>query len=291
MTSGQLKLANFFVRLQNILPQHGLSRLVGRLTASNKNWIRKPLIRLARFVFDIDLADAQRQAIEDYSSFNDFFTRELHADARPMPEDPNWVVSPADGAISQFGRIHGDALLQAKGNTYSLHALLGADPVAQDLVDGDFATIYLAPSDYHRVHMPFAGKLIRWVEIPGELFSVNAHTEAALPNLFCRNERLVCIFETDFGPAAVVLVGALIVASIETVFGTTEGPISPYRSIKHGSPETPTSFLRGQELGRFLMGSTVITCFPPDSIALDENIEVGMRTRMGQALGKQIHAN
>ena len=275
--------AAFFVGLQKLLPQHGISRLVGRLAASKRKWIATPLIRLASYVFNIDLLDAERTEIEDYVSFNDFFTRTLRADARPMPEDPSWIISPVDGAVSQFGKIENGNLLQAKGNTYTLDALLGADPIAKEFRDGYFATIYLAPSDYHRVHMPFEGILLRWIEIPGALFSVNALTEAALPGLFCRNERLVCVFETSFGPALVILVGALIVASIETGFASSA---SPYRILKTQSPKTETTMSRGQELGRFLMGSTVIVCFPPNTVTLDENIEVGMTTRLGQALAR-----
>jgi len=276
-------MAAFFVRLQKLLPQHGISRFAGRLTSSNRKWIATPLIRLASYVFNIDLLDAERSNIEDYATFNDFFTRALRADTRPMPEDPSWVVSPVDGAVSQFGKIEEGQLLQAKGNSYTLDALLGADPIAKEFANGHFATIYLAPSDYHRIHMPFDGKLLRWIEIPGALFSVNALTEAALPNLFCRNERLVCVFETSFGPALVILVGALIVASIETSFASST---SPYRTLKTCTPKAETTMLRGQELGRFLMGSTVIVCFPPNSVILDENIELGMPTRLGQALAK-----
>ncbi|MBV1907536.1 MAG: phosphatidylserine decarboxylase [Pseudomonadales bacterium] len=287
--------AALFVRLQNILPHHRLSRIVGRITASEKTWIRRPLIRLAQTVFNIDMDEVQRPEVDDYTSFNDFFTRELQSNVRPMPEDPVWAVSPADGALSQFGQIKDKLLIQAKGNTYSLDALLGNDPAAEQLNNGHFATIYLAPADYHRVHMPFDGKLLRWVEIPGELFSVNALTEAALPNLFCRNERLVCIFETAFGPAAVIFVGALIVASIETVIQGASAPTSPYRTLKHVTPENipeqNLQFVRGQELGRFLMGSTVITCFPPGGISLDTNLANGMPMRVGQALGKPHNPN
>jgi phosphatidylserine decarboxylase len=275
--------AAFFVGLQKLLPQHGISRLVGRLTASEQTWIARPLIRLASFVFSIDLQDAERQDMDDYHSFNDFFTRALQAETRPIPEDASWIISPVDGAISQFGKIEDGMLLQAKGNTYTLDALLGADPIAAEFTDGQFATIYLAPSDYHRIHMPFDGKLLRWIEIPGELFSVNALTETALPNLFCRNERLVCLFETSFGPALVVLVGALIVASIETVFDSSP---SPFAEHKTHLPQSETRLFRGEELGRFLMGSTVIVCFPPNSIALDKNVEIGMPTRLGQALAR-----
>ncbi len=273
--------ATLFVGLQKLLPQHGISRLVGRLTASERTWIARPLIRAASFVFNIDLLDAERQEMDDYLSFNDFFTRALHTAARPVPEDSSWVISPVDGAISQFGNIEHGMLLQAKGNTYTLDALLGADPIAAEFNKGQFATIYLAPSDYHRVHMPFDGKLLRWIEIPGELFSVNALTETALPNLFCRNERLVCLFETGFGPALVILVGALIVASIETVFDSSPSPFVEQKTL---SPESDIHLLRGEELGRFLMGSTVIVCFPPEGVTLDRNLAIGMPTRLGQAL-------
>jgi phosphatidylserine decarboxylase len=267
-----------FVALQRVLPQHALSRLAGMFTSSTHPWIRRPLIRLVSQAFGISLDEAARRSPDEYRSFDDFFTRELAPGARPMPSDPNVIVSPADGTVSQTGRISNATLLQAKGIGYSLEGLLTDADLARRLDGGWFATVYLAPADYHRVHMPFDGTLIQTVTVPGALFSVNARTENGVAGLFCRNERLVCVFDTAFGPLAVVLVGALIVASIETVW---DGPASPYRDREIRTHALPLA--RGAEIGRFRMGSTVIVVAPPtcpDIVGLTP----GCRMRMGEAL-------
>jgi phosphatidylserine decarboxylase len=268
-----------FVALQKLLPQHLLSRLAGRLTASTHPWVSGPLIRLASRAFDISLADAARKSLDEYRSFDDFFMRELAPGARPLPEGGDVLISPADGTISQLGEISGATLMQTKGVTYSLEALLTDAALARQLEGGWFATIYLAPADYHRVHMPFDGTLRRTIAIPGQLFSVNARTEAGITDLFCRNERLVCFFQTAVGPMVVVLVGALIVASIECVW---EGPVSPYRSrviLDHALP-----LERGAEIGRFRMGSTVIVLTPPGGFAPLPSLAPGERVRYGSVL-------
>jgi phosphatidylserine decarboxylase len=270
-----------FAALQRLLPQHALSRLAGHLARSESAWIRRPFIHGFARAYGISLAEAQRSGLDDYHSFNDFFTRALKSGARPLDDDPGAVVCPADGTISQSGTIEDGRLLQAKGHTYSLRALIGED--ADEFAGGRFATSYLAPHNYHRVHLPARGTLVSTTAIPGELFSVNALTESAIDNLFARNERLVCRFETDHGAMLVVLVGALIVASIETVWS---GPVSPYRKLERtGHHET---LGRGQEIGRFLLGSTVIVCFEPGRIELAPQIRAGTEVRMGQALGKII---
>lgn len=273
-------MSDFFVRLQNVLPQHGLSRLAGAFTRSHNPLIRRALIGAARRAFDISLADAARRSPDEYRSFDDFFTRELAPGARPLPADPHALASPADGTLSQLGTIERGALVQAKGHTYSARSLLGDAALARQFDGGWFGTIYLAPADYHRVHVPLDGTLIQSTEIPGELFSVNARTEAGLLGLFCRNERLVCLFETETGPLVVVMVGALIVASIDTPWG---GPVSPYRQVLVRRHRLPMR--RGDELGRFRMGSTAIVITPPGRFRPHAELASGQRVLMGQALG------
>jgi phosphatidylserine decarboxylase len=268
-----------FAMLQRLLPQHGLSRLAGRLARARAPWLRRGLIRTFVRVYGVDMTEAAEPDPDRYACFNDFFTRALRDDARPLDPDPAALLSPADGTVSQAGAIDGDLLLQAKGTRYRLDALAG--PVeAADFYGGSFATIYLAPGDYHRVHLPAAGTLTATTAIPGAVFSVNARTEAAVTDLFCRNERLVCRFETDHGPMLVVLVGAMIVASIETVWG---GPASPYR--REVRDRWDERFERGAEIGRFLLGSTVIVCLPPGRVRWEPRVAAGQRVAVGERLG------
>ena len=214
-----------FVALQYLIPQHLLSRLVGTLAASEIRWIKNPFINWFRQRYGVDMSEAADSEPTNYPSFNAFFTRALKPGSRPIDASPNAIISPADGAISQLGTITGDRIFQAKGQNYTTTELLGGDDkMAALFADGLFATVYLSPRDYHRVHMPVAGKLLRTIYVPGDLFSVNQATAAHVPSLFARNERLVCLFETDFGPMALVLVGAMIVAGIETVWA---GQIAP----------------------------------------------------------------
>lgn len=271
-----------FAALQRLLPQHGLSRLIGSAAASEQRWLSQLIIR--RFVahYGVDLSEAERTRPEQYRSFNDFFTRALRADARPLAEDPSAVLCPADGSVSQLGTLDGDRLLQAKGTRYRLDGLAGRS--MPEFAGGSFATIYLSPRDYHRVHLPVAGRLRRTTAIPGALFSVNAATEAAVTDLFCRNERLVCEFDTALGAMVVVLVGALIVASIDTVW---PGPRSPYQREESRDYDEP--FDGGAEIGRFLLGSTVIVCFEAGRVQWDPTLAAGSRVRMGSALGHGVH--
>lgn len=267
-----------FVQLQRLLPQHALSRALGK--AANSSLLSRPLIHAFSAAYGVSLQEAERQTVDEYATFNDFFTRSLAPGARPLAEDPHALVSPVDGAVSQLGTISNGQLLQAKGIRYPLNSLL-LDSRADGVFDGGwFATIYLAPSDYHRVHAPLDSTLVRSVAAPGELFSVNAKTEAGVERLFCRNERLVMHFNTAVGPAALVMVGALIVASIETVF---DSPQSPY--AKEDMRTHDLRFARGDEIGRFLLGSTVILVLPRDAIRPDDKLTVGYRVRMGEALG------
>ncbi len=272
-------MSQLFASLQKILPQHGLSRLAGRLAASETPWLKNLLIEQFAKVYKVELTEAQQSELQDYVSFNDFFTRALRADARPVVEDPAILACPADGAISQLGNIDQGQLMQAKGHSYSINSLAGQ--LAEGFEHGTFCTIYLAPHNYHRVHLPYDGTLTHTLAVPGELFSVNAVTENAIEGLFARNERLVCRFETGFGPMLVVLVGAMIVASIETDW---VGPQSPYR-IEELS-DHHLDYRRGDEIGRFLLGSTVICCFPRGSVQLQQNLKPGTSVRMGQPLAQ-----
>ncbi len=270
-----------FVQLQRLLPQHALSRLLGKF--ANSPLLSRPLIQAFSSAYGVSLQEAERGTIDEYRTFNDFFTRSLVASARPLPDDRSALVSPADGVVSQLGTISNGQLLQAKGIRYPLASLV-VDHRAQATFDGGwFATIYLAPSDYHRVHVPLDATLVRSVAVPGELFSVNAKTEAGVERLFCRNERLVMHFDSAIGPFVLVMVGALIVASIETVFGAPE---SPYRNEQTGTHDQ--TFRRGEEIGRFLLGSTVIVIVPRDVFAPVATLAVGTRLRMGESLGNTL---
>ena len=268
-----------FASLQKVLPQHLISRWIGKLAASENPTISKVFIEQFARAYDISLKEADRKDFSDYTSFNDFFTRALDSNARPMPGAVNELASPVDGCVSQLGHICDEQLFQAKGQRYSLRGLAGE--AGQGFEGGDFCTIYLAPSDYHRIHLPYAGTLTQTIALPGALFSVNGITEEYIEGLFLRNERLVCRFDTSFGPMLVILVGALIVASIETVW---PGPTSPYQTIE--SHEHNLAFERGAEIGRFLLGSTVICCFPKDAVRLRNTLAVGSRVRMGEVLGQ-----
>ena len=231
----------------------------------------------------MDLSDALADDPGEFATFNEFFTRPLKPEARPLAGGEETAICPADGVISQAGSIDAGRLLQAKGHRYPLEALLGGGGdflPAHRFEGGTFATVYLAPRDYHRVHLPLAASLVASRAIPGALYSVNATTEAHIDGLFARNERLVCHFETTIGPMAVVLVGAMIVAGIGTVW---EGPASPYTRMEttdHGR----IAFPRGAEIGRFFLGSTVIVCLPPGGAELAPGVAPGMPVRMGQAL-------
>jgi phosphatidylserine decarboxylase len=240
-----------FVQLQKLLPKHLLSRLVGLLGRSENFLIRSLFINIFCFFYDIDFKEAERDQRKDYRSFNDFFTRSLKTGARSITGE---ICSPADGQVAALGPITGGTLIQSKSHSYSLPKLLGES--AQDFDGGSFITVYLAPHNYHRVHMPCDGELQRTLYIPGELFSVNQHTAADLPNLFANNERLVCRFHTRQGEMALVMVGAMLVAGIQTVWRNT-----PYPPRLAASENISRSFKQGDELGHFQMGSTVILAF------------------------------
>ena len=273
-------MSDWFATLQRLAPQHGLSRLLGKAAASEQAWLKDAIIRPFANHYGVDLNEAERSNPGEYKSFNDFFTRSLKADARPLADAADALLCPADGVISQAGQIEAGTLLQAKGHRYDIRQLAGA--LADGLQEGDFFTVYLSPRDYHRVHMPLAGELRATLAVPGALFSVNGSTEASIPGLFCRNERLVCRFETAVGPMLVVLVGAMIVASIETVW---DAPQSPYRREQQDQFAAGAVQLdRGAEMGRFLLGSTVICCVPKGAVNL-RALAAGDGVRMGESLG------
>jgi phosphatidylserine decarboxylase len=227
-----------FIILQHLLPQHTLSRITGWLAGTNIEWIKNPLMRLFAKHFKVDMSEAAEPELEAYACFNDFFTRALREGARLVDSAANSVVCPADGAISQLGAIEDGRLFQAKGRMYTAAELLADAERAEQFRNGSFATIYLSPRDYHRVHMPIAGELSAQTYVPGKLFSVNQATAENVERLFARNERLVCYFDTEAGPVAMVLVGAMIVAGIETVWSgkpstsSTRQPVSAWRKAR-----------------------------------------------------------
>lgn len=266
---------------QYLLPQHALSRLVGKLAASKTPWLKDAFIRRFAARYQVDMSEAAQPDLGQYACFNDFFTRPLKAGARSIDAQADSIVCPADGAVSQLGPISGDQVFQAKGHSYSLTDLLASAADAKAFENGHFATIYLSPRDYHRVHMPFAGTLTKSVYVPGDLFSVNTRTAENVPNLFARNERLVAHFDTELGPMVVILVGAMIVASIETVWGGLE-PIG--RDIRITKPESVT-LDKGAEMGRFLLGSTAIVLFGKDVVQWESSLTAGSSVSMGSLIG------
>lgn len=276
-----------FILMQYILPQHLLSRFVGRLAASENLFIKRQFISFFKERFDISLDEAERKDADEYRSFNDFFTRALEEGARPVCGDSDSIVCPADGVISQMGPIDNGRVMQAKGRHYSLSELVALD---DDMIaaykNGQFATIYLSPSDYHRVHMPVKGTLQKAIYVPGDLFSVNDVTAQGVPNLFARNERLVCQFETDNGPIGVVLVGAMVVAAIETVWGGLVAPAGKTAQTVYQKDPQEVELDKGAELGRFLLGSTVILLAGADMLEFDERYQAGTATRVGECMGR-----
>ncbi len=274
-----------FIGLQYLLPQHFLSGAMRMLTHSRIGLVRTGLIRLFLRWYRVDLSEATHREPADYASFNEFFTRRLRAGARPLDPEPRAVLCPVDGTVSQAGHIEGDRLLQAKRIQYSAAALLGGDAgLAAEFANGAFATLYLAPHNYHRIHMPFPGTLRIARFVPGDLFSVNATTADQVPGLFTRNERIACVFDTSAGPMAVVLVGALFVGSMSLAWA---GEIrARHRHKPHDLPaqDPGIALERGAELGWFNMGSTVIVMFAPHGPELVAGIAAGRTVRFGERL-------
>ncbi|OOF06636.1 archaetidylserine decarboxylase [Salinivibrio sp. MA607] len=274
------------VGLQYLAPKHALTRVMGKLASLKGGWFTTSVIKWFIKQYHVDMGEAKVSDPGYYRTFNDFFVRELKPALRPIEGDNDTLVFPADACVSQAGRIEQGQLVQAKGHYFSLTELIGGDAaLASQFDEGAFATLYLSPRDYHRVHMPCDGVLREMIYIPGDLFSVNPVTAENVPNLFARNERVVCLFETDFGPMAQILVGATIVGSIETTWaGTvtppTGGSIRRWQYPTEG--EQAIHFVQGDEMGRFKLGSTVINLFPHGALHFDDQVIPGAPTQMGQ---------
>lgn len=273
---------NLFVFSQYIIPQHALSRLVGWFASTKIEFIKNLFIKNFAKKFDVNMSEAKIEDLETFENFNDFFTRELKEGARPIADSK--LVSPADGAVSQLGKIELGRVFQAKGRDFSVTELLGGDSDrAEPYLNGDFTTIYLSPKDYHRVHMPCAGTLTETIYVPGDLFSVNPATAQGVDGLFARNERLVCMFDTEHGPMAMVLVGAMIVAGIETVWSGQVCPLPKEAQVQKFDGKK-IKLEKGEEMGRFKLGSTVVLCFPQDTIKFKDEIQATSPLMMGQSL-------
>ena len=282
-----MNLNNLFVYSQYLAPQHLISRGAGKVAECELPKFKNALISWFIKKYGVNMSEAERQSPEDFKHFNDFFTRALKADARAIDTQQDSIISPVDGAISQLGEIKQGQIFQAKGQSFSLVELLGGDVErAQPFMGGDFATIYLSPKDYHRIHMPITGTLKEMVYIPGKLFSVNPVTAENVPRLFARNERVVAIFDTELGPMAMVLVGAMIVASIETVWSGLVAPLKrDVKSVRYDLTEEIT-LEKGAEMGRFKLGSTVVLAFPENKTKFIESLQAGSAVRMGETFGK-----
>jgi phosphatidylserine decarboxylase len=275
-----------FVLLQYVLPQHALSRLVHRVTRIRARWFKDALIRGFVRLFRVDMSDAAAAGPEAFEHFNAFFTRRLRDGTRPLPKSPGEVACPVDGTVSQAGELDGGEVLQAKDRRYTAADLLGDRRDAALFDGGSFATIYLAPYNYHRIHMPLDGKLTHMRFLPGKLFSVNAATVSSVARLFARNERVACCFDTAAGAMAMVLVGALNVGSIETVWAGEVAPRQPRQPAVFDYGNEVIRLERGAEMGRFNMGSTVILLFPKGAVDLSDCMTAGAKVRVGQVLGR-----
>ncbi len=274
-----------FIILQYILPQHALSAVMHRVARCTKPWFKHFLI--TRFIqyFQVNMAEANEPNPGEYESFNAFFTRSLNDHARTLESDPSNIASPVDGCISQIGDIKNGQLFQAKGKHFNLSALLGGDAKTSDFEDGLFTTIYLSPKDYHRIHFPTDGKLTKMLHIPGDLFSVNPTTAENIDELFARNERVVAFFDTPAGPMAMVMVGAIFVSSIETVW---HGEVTPPRHNQIRSwvyKAEENTFNKNDEMARFNMGSTIVLLYGKESMAWAEELAAGQTVRHGQVVG------
>jgi phosphatidylserine decarboxylase len=274
------------VLLQYILPKQALTIFAGKVAGTRGGALTTRLIKWFVGRYKVNMAEAANSDISSYPTFNEFFTRALRSDARPLAAAD--FICPVDGAISQFGAIEKDQLFQAKGHTYSTTALVGGDSkLAAQFQDGHFATIYLSPKDYHRIHMPCDGKLTRMIYVPGDLFSVNPVTARGVPGLFARNERVVCVFDTANGPFVLTLVGATIVGSMATVW---HGVVNPPRSreVREWTYDTQNIMLKkGDEMGRFLLGSTVVMLFPKNTLQFNAQWLPALPVRMGELMASK----
>lgn len=275
-----------------LIPQLPLTRLAGWLAERKWGVVTHLFIKLFAKKYQVNLTEATKTEAADYSSFNEFFIRPLKENARPINQDSNALCLPADGKVSEAGNIEQNRLLQAKGHHFTLETLLANDlDLAAKFQDGQFITTYLSPRDYHRVHMPCDGTLRKMIYVPGDLFSVNPFLAEHVPNLFARNERVICEFETEFGPMVQILVGATITASMSTVWAGVINPpraneVVSYEYLTEGA--TAVSLKKGAEMGAFRLGSTVINLFPKNSVLLEPHLKAGEPTRMGEKLATRI---
>lgn len=272
---------------QYVIPKQLLTSLAGRFASARLGGTTTAVIRWFVGRYGVDMSEAANPDAASYPTFNDFFTRPLRAGARPIAAAD--LVSPVDGAISQLGPIAGDQVFQAKGHAYSTTALVGGDAeLARRFDDGSFATLYLSPKDYHRIHMPCAGRLTRMLHVPGALFSVNPTTARGVPGLFARNERVVCVFEGVHGPFVMVLVGATIVGSMATTWHGVVNPPRPGTVRDWRYDDRTIDFAQGDEMGRFLLGSTVVLLFPRGTMAFTPAWAAERPIRMGEAMGRFV---
>jgi phosphatidylserine decarboxylase len=278
-----------FIFWQRIIWKHGLSRLLGWFAHCRCTFFKKWAIRHFIRHFKVDLSESLITDIDQFPSFNDFFVRRLKSQARPLPQDQGAIACPADGVISELGKILDGRLLQAKGRYYTLDDLLGGDmEMSRYFNGGEFFTVYLAPKDYHRVHIPVSGTLKRMIHVPGQLFSVNTESVQGIPRLFARNERVICLFATAAGPMAVIFVGALLIGSVVTAW---HGEVMPSRGEKPVNKiyqDSSISFQKGDEIGYFQWGSTVIVLFGPDYARWQESLQPGNSVKMGQEIGAAL---
>lgn len=273
----------FRVLAQYLLPKQALTVLAGKLAHLRGGALTTGVIRWFVRRYGVDMSEAADADIASYATFNDFFTRPLRESVRPLAAAD--FICPVDGAISQFGRIEGDRILQAKGHRYSTTALVGGDrDLAACFENGSFATIYLSPRDYHRIHMPCSGRLTQMIYVPGSLFSVNPATVRGVPDLFARNERVVCVFESANGPFVMVLVGATIVGSMATVWHGTVNPPRSRDICKWRYDDRDVRLAQGDEMGRFQLGSTVVLLFPADDLQFIRDWTPGRSVRLGEAM-------
>ena len=280
---------NLFVLLQYLLPQHPISRLVHWFVRLRVQWLKNLVGRWFIRHFKVNMTEAREEDITAYPDFNSFFTRALKPEVRPLASETNAVLCPVDAAVSQAGQIEGDAIFQAKGHRFSLQTLLGGNAAWRDkFQNGLFATLYLSPKDYHRIHMPLTATLKEVIHVPGRLFSVNPVTTRKVPGLFARNERVACLFDTEHGPMGMVLVGAINVASIETVWQGVITPPAGKRIQSWDYRDKDVVLYAGEEMGRFNMGSTVILLFGPNQIEWDSSVMAEVPVRMGELLGTTI---
>jgi phosphatidylserine decarboxylase len=270
--------------LQHLLPKQALTSLAGRFAAAKAGAVTTAVIRWFVGQYGVNMREAAEPDVTKYATFNDFFTRALKPGARPISTGD--LICPVDGAISQSGDIAGDQILQAKGHQYTVQALVGGDgALADEFRDGSFATIYLSPKDYHRIHMPCDGRLVRMLHVPGDLFSVNPATARSVPGLFARNERVVCVFETEAGPFVMVLVGATIVGSMATVWHGVINAERPGTIREWHYTDQDIRLAKGDEMGRFQLGSTVVMLFRPNYIMFDRKWKPELTVRMGEFMG------